>query len=149
MNTFMEIRQALIRLFKDRFPDFDVFAEEIIKTDEEDPQAAKENWIFLDMIPAGNTTVNGSHTDRSLLIDAAIHTKKESNAGYLEISQEVDGILRPVFRFGTRAITVSNVEFHVTDHILHAIFSLTFRDSLEEAEPLPLMETLEGSITIN
>ncbi|MEY8355256.1 DUF6838 family protein [Lachnospiraceae bacterium 54-53] len=149
MNTFMEIKQALISLFKSGFPAFDVLFEEIVKTDDEDPLAAKEDWIYLDMIPAVNNTVNNSHTDRSILIDAAIHTKEESNAAYLGISQQVDGMLRPVFRFGTRAITVQSLDFQTTDRVLHAIFTLAFRDSAEEAEPLPLMETLEDGITIN
>lgn len=145
-ETFTEIKDALVKLFKKQFPAFDVFCEEIVRTDEDDPEAGQEDWIYLDILPASNTTANEFHTDRSILIDASVHTKKESNAEYLQISQEVDGMIRPVFYFGARAITVQNIEFKTVDKVLHAIFSLAFRDTVEEPEQLPYMETLEASV---
>lgn len=145
-GTLEEVKNALIKQFKNFFPTFDVFCEEIVRTEDDDPEAGLEDWIYLDIISASNITANEYHTDRSILIDASIHVKKESNAEYLQISQEVDGMIRPVFRFGARAITVQNIEFKTVDKVLHAIFTLSFRDTVDEPEQLPYMETLEDSV---
>ena len=48
---------------------------------------------------SGNQPAGRGYTDRSILVDAALHTKGESNLEYLQISQELDDLLRPVFRF--------------------------------------------------
>lgn len=89
-------------------------------------------------------------TDRRVLVDASIHTRSESNADYLTISQEVDDLLRPVFRFEdggeARAITVPDVACKVVDRVLHCTFTLAFRDSIQEPPPLPYMETLDTSV---
>uniref|UniRef100_UPI003FEFB852 phage tail terminator family protein n=1 Tax=Eisenbergiella tayi TaxID=1432052 RepID=UPI003FEFB852 len=144
MGTYKEIKTALVKLFKQRYSDFDVYCEEIVNTEE--TASESENWIFLDIIPAGNTTANEYHTDRSLLIDASIHTKTESNADYLDMAQEIDTLIRPVFRFGMRAITVQNIEFKTVDKVLHGIFTLAFRDTVEEPELPGYMETLDTSV---
>lgn len=50
MGTYKEIKTALVKLFKQRYSDFDVYCEEIVNTEETAPES--ENWIFLDIIPA-------------------------------------------------------------------------------------------------
>lgn len=81
-------------------------------------------------------------------MDAAIHTKGESNLEYLQISQELDDLLRPVFRFTdkgeARAVTIPDLAFNIVDKVLHATFTLAFRDSIEEPEAPPLMAELES-----
>lgn len=149
-TIYHSIRQALIALFKGRYPDFDVFCEEIAKTQNDAPEPDLEDYIFLDIIPVGNTTVDAEHTDRRLLVSVSIHTKEESSAGYLAMSQEVDGLVRPVFRFEdggeARAVTVPEASFQVVDRVLHGSFTLSFRDSAEEPAPPPFMETLDSSV---
>ena len=61
----------------------------------------------------------------------------------------VDALIRPVFHFGDRAITVHELEMKVVDKVLHSIFALEFRDSWEEPETPPFMETLELSTKPN
>lgn len=146
MGTFEEIKAALLKLFKQHYLTFDVYCEDIVKTEGEKSASDPDNWIFLDIIPASNTTANEYHTDRSVLIDASIHTKTERNADYLAIAQEIDTMIRPVFRFGTRAITVQNIEFKTVDKVLHGIFTLAFRDTVEEPELPGYMETLDSSL---
>ena len=149
-TIYQSIKLAMTGLFKGKYPAFDVFCEEIAKTRNNEPEPDLEDYIFLDIIPAGNTTVDAGHTDRSVLVDASIHTKSESNADYLAISQEIDELLRPVFRFEdggeARAITVPDVAFKVVDRVLHCTFTLAFRDSVQEPPPLPYMETLDTSV---
>lgn len=146
MGTLDEIKTALLKLFKQHYLTFDVYCEDIVKTEGEKSASDPDNWIFLDIIPTGNVTANEYHTDRSVLIDASIHTKAEKNADYLAMAQEIDTMIRPVFRFGTRAITVQNVEFKTVDKVLHGIFTLAFRDTVAEPELPGYMETLDTSV---
>lgn len=149
-SIFESIKKALISLFKGLYPASDVFCEEIPKTQNDEPEPDLEDYVFLEIIPTGNTTVNPYHTDRMVLVSAAIHTKSESNQDYLKISQEVDDAVRPVFRFQdggeARAITVPDISFRVVDKVLQVSFTLAFRDSIEESPQLPVMEDLEMSV---
>lgn len=148
-DTFQEIKLALIRAFKGKFSAYDVTCEDLTKTDEPGRENDLENWIFLDLMPVGNSTASPFHTDRRVLVDAAIHNVSEKNADYLAMMPEVDALIRPVFRFGDRAITVHELEMKVVDKVLHGIFTLEFRDSWEEPEAPPFMETLELSTKPN
>lgn len=148
MGTIYEsIKGSLVGLFKGLYPAFDVFCEEIPKTQIDAPEPDVEDYIFLDVIPAVNITVDAYHTDRRVLVDAAIHTASESNGDYLKISQAVDSALRPVFRFEdggeARAITVPDLSFKVVDRVLHCTFTLSFRDSVQEPSQPPFMEELD------
>lgn len=151
-TIYESIKNSLIALFKGRWPAFDVFGEEINKT-QEDGRAELEDYVYLDIIPSGNQTAGRGYTDRSILVDVAIHTKGESNLEYLQISQELDDLLRPVFRFTdkdeARAVTIPDLAFKTVDKVLHATFTLSFRDSIEEPEAQPLMEELEAAIRTN
>ena len=79
-----------------------------------------------------------------------IHTKGESNREYLQISQALEELLLPVFRFtdkgDARAVTITDLAFKTVDKVLHATFTLSFRDSDEEPVGLQLMEELESTI---
>lgn len=146
MGTYEEIKGALVKLLKERYPGFDVYGEEIVNTEAVESGADSENWIFLDIIPVSNVTVNEYHTDRSVLIDVSVHTKAERNADYLGMSQEIDTMIRPVFRFGARAVTVTNIEFKTVDKVLHGIFTLAFRDTAAVPELPGYMEALDASV---
>ena len=134
-TIYEAIRSSLIALLKGCWPAFDVFGEGIDKT-QEAGRAELEDYIYLD-----------------ILVDAALHTKGESNLEYLQISQELDDLLRPVFRFTdkgeARAVTIPDLAFNIVDKVLHATFTLAFRDSIEEPEAPPLMAELESNIRTN
>lgn len=151
-TIYESIKSSLIAIFRGLWPGFDVFCEDIDKT-QESGQPKLEDYVYLDMIPSGNQTAGRGYTDRSILVDAAIHTKGESNQEYLQISQELDDLLRPVFRFTdqgeARAVTIPDLAFKTVDKVLHATFTLSFRDSIEEPEAQPLMEELEAAIRTN
>ena len=80
-TIYEAIRSSLIALLKGRWPAFDVFGEGIDKT-QEAGQTELEDYIYLDIIPSGNQPAGRGYTDRSILVDAAIHTKGESNLEY-------------------------------------------------------------------
>ena len=149
-TIFESIKESLVGLFKGLYPAFDVFCEEIPKTRHDAPEPDIEDYIFLDIVPAANTTASAYHTDRRVLVDAALHTKSESNDGYLAMTQELDSALRPVFRFAdggeARVITVQDLTFKVVDRVLHCTFTLAFRDSVELPPQPPVMEELETTI---
>ena len=150
-TIYQSIKLAMVSLFKGKYPAYDVFCEEITKTQNDEPEPDLEDYVFLDIIPTGNTTVGPYHTDRRVLVDAALHTASESNGEYLRMGQEVDGAVRPVFRFTdggeARAITVPEVSLKVVDRVLHCTFTLSFRDSIQEAPQPPLMEELDIHIS--
>ena len=151
-TIYEAIRSSLIALLKGRWPAFDVFGEEIDKT-QEAGRAELEDYIYLDIIPSGNRPVGRGYTDRSILVDAAIHTRGESSRAYLQISQALDELLLPVFRFtdkgDSRAVTITDLAFNIVDKVLHATFTLSFRDSITEPEAPPLIEELEANIRTN
>lgn len=145
-NVFEEIRTALVKAFKGLFSAYDVFCEEIQRTDSADETAAVDNWIYIDMRPVVNQTINRWHTDRQVFVDVAIHTASEKNKAYYAIIPAVDGLIRPYFCFADRAITVADVGFRIEDKVLHATFTLSFRDSSPEPEPQPFMQELYTTI---
>ena len=148
-DVFGEVSRALVKAFKGLFSAYDVFCEEIQRTDAPDAgdeTAASENWVHIDMRPVDNTTVNRWHTDRRIFVDVAIHTASEKQKDYYAIMPAVDGLIRPYFCFGNRAITVGNINFEVVDRVLHAVFNLNFRDSCPEPEPPPFMQELDTNI---
>lgn len=151
-TIYESVKNSLIALFRGRWPAFDVFCEDIDKT-QEGGRTELEDYIYLDIIPAGNRTVGPGHVDRSILVDAAVHTKGESSGEYLKMAQELDGLLRPVFRFTdqgeARAVTVPDLSFKTVDKLLHCSFTLSFRDSIGEPEAPPFMEKLETAVKTN
>lgn len=146
MSIYVSIKNSLVALLKGLYPAFDVFSEEISKTDEDEPNEDIEDYFFLDIIPTGNQTLSEHHTRRSVLIDIAAHAKKESNAEYLCMADSIDRAIRPVFRFEDRAITIADASTSVVDCVLHYTFTLVFVDSIPEPEALPFMEELDFSI---
>ena len=132
-TIYESVKNSLIALFRGRWPAFDVFCEDIDKT-QEGGRTELEDYIYLDIIPAGNRTV-------------------ESSGEYLKMAQELDGLLRPVFRFTdqgeARAVTVPDLSFKTVDKLLHCSFTLSFRDSIGEPEAPPFMEELETAVKTN
>lgn len=141
-NIYQRIQDSLVRRFKGLFPDYDIVCEEIPRPENAPPL---EDYIFLDIIPVANETVSRHHTDRRILIDAAIHSKAETNAGYRAIGAVVDAAIRPVLQIGDRAITIPDMGIKIVDRVLHCTFTLAFRDSTEAEAPFPLMEELAVS----
>ena len=80
-TIYEAIRSSLIALLKGCWPAFDVFGEGIDKT-QEAGRAELEDYIYLDIISSGNQPAGRGYTDRSILVDAALHTKGESNLEY-------------------------------------------------------------------
>ena len=118
-TIYQSIKLAMVSLFKGKYPAYDVFCEEIAKTQNDEPEPDLEDYIFLDIIPAGSATVDAEHTDRRVLVDASIHTRSESNADYLTISQEVDDLIR----FNKTSRAYYNLVDGEADRILGKILS--------------------------
>ncbi len=145
-NIFITIKNSFIRLLKELDPLVDVFTEEIKKTEDVEQELDIETYYFIDIIPTGSTTVDRYFTDRSIFVDIAYHDKSESNALYLEKSDQLDKKIRPVLQFGDRFITINNASSKTVDHILHYSLTLNFRDCREETEEYELMNELENEI---
>ena len=146
MSIFLSIKNSLIALLKGIYPNFDVLAEEISKTDDDNNEYDLENYFFIDLIPVSNATVNEYHTERSLVIDIAGHMKAERNEDYLIMADAIDKAIRPVFRFEDRAITINQSSSKIVDKVLHYTFDLVFIDTVDAPEPLPYMDELDVAI---
>ena len=144
-QVLLQVKDAVIRAVKSLDPETDVFFEEIPHMDEAHGIRVEGNWYFLDLVPSGQT-VDGTYTDLGILVDIAYHEKHESNTGYLIRASELDAVLRPVLRFGSRRITIPQANVKITDHVLHYSFSLRFRHSEEKTEVFEMMRELDVAV---
>ncbi|MCM1212913.1 MAG: translation initiation factor 2 [Lachnospiraceae bacterium] len=126
-TVLIQIKDALIQLLKGLDPEIDVFCEEVKATDEEHGLEEQETYYFLEIVPNINGTVDKYFTDIGVFVDVAYHDRNESNTAYLIKAAELDGMIRPVFSFGDRHVTVPVMNNKVTDHVLHCSFTLSFR----------------------
>lgn len=141
-NPVIQIKDALTALLKKLDPDTDVFYEEIKDTDPDHGFGTEKTWYFIDLVPSANQTVDGIYTDRTVLLEVSYHEKGESNTSYLIKAAQIDAAVRPVFRFGNRAITVPDMDITVTDHVLHCVFRVSFRHSEEQPVTNEVMQDL-------
>lgn len=146
MSVYISIKNSLIALLKSIYPKFDVLAEEISKTNDDNNEYDLENYFFIDIIPVSNVTVNEYHTERSLVIDIAGHMEAEKNEDYLVIANAIDSMIRPVFQFEDRAITINQSSSKIVDKVLHYTFDLVFIDTVDAPEPQSYMDELEVTI---
>lgn len=146
MSVYISIKNSLIALLKSVYPTFDVLAEEISKTDDDDDSLDIENYFFIDIIPISNVTTGEYHTERSLVIDIAGHIEAEKNEDYLVMANAIDSMIRPVFQFEDRAITINQSSSKIVDKVLHYTFDLVFIDTVDAPEPQSYMDELEVTI---
>lgn len=161
------IKDGLTAILKAAYPQREIFSEEITKTQgvdlargfdleailnsevetepELDEKTDVEDYFFIDIIPAGARTLGAVFTDYTILIDIAAHVKSESNAEYYALGEEIDALVRPVFRFGDRAVTVEQASWRVVDRLLHYTFNFSFIPDVEVEINEPYMEELEAS----
>lgn len=116
-HPIIQIKNAITALLKGIDPDTDVFYEEIKGTEEKHGLDEPETYYFVDIIPNGNETVDRFFTDMGVLVDIAYHEKSESNTAYLIKGAEIDAVVRPVFSFGDRNITINDANMKVSDHV--------------------------------
>lgn len=145
-NPLVQIKEALLKLLNTLDPDVDVFFEEIKSTDEEHGLKTEGTYYFVEIIPNINDTVDKFFTDMGVLVDVAYHERHESNTAYLIKAAQLDGIIRPVFSFGNRHITIPGMGVKVTDHVLHCSFTIFFRQAEEAADEYQKMGELEVAI---
>ena len=144
-NVYHQIKDALVWALKTALPDMDVTSEHLAKTDY-GGSSDITNYIYISLTPVSRETVSAYHTRHSVVIDLAVHTAREDNAGYWALADTIDHSLRPVIRWGDRAITVPSVDYKIVDRILHCTFTLSYIDSADVQEQYPLAETLEADI---
>lgn len=142
-EILIQIKEAVIKLLNALDPDVDVFFEKIKSTDEGHGLKREGTYYFFEMIPHCNDTVDQYVTDMTVLADIAYHEKNESNTAYLMKAAQLDGMIRPVFSFGGRHITIPEMNIKVTDHVLHCSFAISFRQARESSEEYQKMGELE------
>lgn len=142
-NVLIQIKDAITVALKRISPDVDVFYEELKKTEKGQELLIPRTYYFVDIIPAGNSTVDRFFSDMRVLVDIAYHEERESNVAYWVRAAELDNAFRPVFIFGNRKITISDSSSKVSDHVLHFSFLINFRLSREQTEEFEQMGELD------
>lgn len=145
-HPIIQIKNAITALLKGIDPGTDVFYEEIKGTEEKHGLNEPETYYFVDIIPNGNQTVDRFFTDMGVLVDIAYHEKNESNSAYLIKGAEIDAVVRPVFSFGDRHITINDASMTVSDHVLHYSFAINFRQAWEQTNEFEPMGEQEVAI---
>lgn len=137
------IKNRLLALLKGRWPDRHNFAEEIPRTQGDEGQPPILDYFFLDIVPTGMTTMDKERSQLSVLVDIIAHTAAESNSEYLELADEIDKLIRPVFSFEAGAVTIPDASSRVVDRMLHYTFTLRFIVRRAPTETYDFMETLD------
>lgn len=145
-HPIIQIKNAITALLKGIDPDTDVFYEEIKGTKEKHGLNESETYYFVDIIPNGNKTVDRFFTDVGILVDIAYHEKSESNTAYLMKGAELDAVVRPVFSFGDRHITINDASMKVSDNVLHYSFAINFRQARKQTNEFEMMGELEVTV---
>lgn len=148
MNILQTVKDAAIRLLSDHDPEADVYGEEIIRTGETLDTGDRDDrkWYFVEVIPTSFTTISPLQTEVSLTVSIDYYEPGESIRQYGQKAVDLNGVIRPVFRFNvdgeTRGITVSRVNVNISGGLLHVTFPLIFLVS-DDGPELPTMEDLE------
>lgn len=146
---YTEIKAALLRTVRALLPDTDIFCEEIRSTQQE-PDGGLQDYVYLDIIPATSQTVSEYHTDYQVLVDIAVHLRAENNEEYILLAARIDRVVRPVFCFSDRAVTVASTSTQIVDRVLHVSFVLAYRDSIDDAgDDTPTPTEYELNTTIH
>ncbi len=145
-NPLIQIKNAVIKVLKSIDPQVDVCFEEIPHTDKEHGFNMPDRYYFVELVPTGNETVDRYFTDMGVLVDIAYHEKEENNTAYLIKGAEIDAVVRPVFSFGNRHITINDASIKVSDHVLHYSFAINFRQAWEQTNEFEPMGELEVAI---
>ena len=89
------------------------------------------------------TTMDKERSQLSVLVDIIAHTAAESNSEYLELADEIDKLIRPVFSFEAGAVTIPDASSRVVDRMLHYTFTLRLIVRRAPTETYDFMETLD------
>ncbi|MFI3231194.1 MAG: hypothetical protein R3Y29_06580 [bacterium] len=125
MNVYISIKNQLIKLLKEAYPDFDIFAEEINKTSE------NPNYFFIEVMPMSNELINKYHIQRSIFISIEGHLESELNVDYLNMMAKLESKIKNVFRFNDRAITIRRANSKIVNRALLYTFDIIFIDSID------------------
>lgn len=126
MSIHISIKNSLIKQLKNSFKDFDIFAEEINNTSN---STKNPNFLFIEIIPISTETSSNYHTKRTILITIEGHTETKKNHDYLEMLDKIDMLIRPVFKFDDRAITINRANGKIIDRQLLYTFEINFIDN--------------------
>lgn len=139
MNVYQSIKESLMKQLKKGFPLFDIFAEEIKRTEEND------DYFFIEIIPICNETMSPYHIQRTIFLSITAHTQSEKNESYLQMIDKMNDILQPIFCFENRAITIHRADSKIIDRCMLYTFELVFTDNSikqQQLKPFEIMQEL-------
>ncbi len=131
------IKESLMKQLKKEFPIFDIFAEEIKETEE------NEDYFFIEIIPICNEIINPYHIQRTIFISITAHTKSEKNESYLQMIDNMNDIFQPIFHFENRSITIHKADSKIIDRCLLYTFELVFIDYFMKQQNLKPFEIMQ------
>ena len=143
MISLLDIRDAMAALLKSAYPDWKVHFDNV-----ERPHAP----YFYVELEQRMRSVDDVCSERSIsvVISAVLpqdRAGRVSRRKLFELTDMLDGLIRPVFHVRDRAITVLDGRSTIVDDILHYYFDLNFVDAVEVAH-VDKMEELEFDLTM-
>lgn len=143
MISLVSIRDSLGTLLKSGFEGWKVHFDNV-----ERPQAP---YFYVEMT-ARARSLDEAYSERrvSMVVSAILPQNKAgrvSRKELFEVSDKLDGLIRPVFKVNDRAITVLDANSTIVDDILHYYFELEFVDAVERPQ-VDMMEELALDLTM-
>lgn len=148
MDPYGEIQDALARQLDAVFGPVPVYFERVAQAGDDGEPELTGDYIFVAMRGTGLTTLGPQRTGLAVLVDIAMHKQGATYRAYRTLAMEIDTLIRPVFLFGDRAITVHEADFRVVDGVLHYVFTLRYlpETAIEQDAAAELMSELEAVI---
>lgn len=139
---YTEIKNSIIAQLKAAYPAFEVYAEEIKKTDEDENTPELIDFFFVDIIPTGLTPFSADMNNHGYSIAISCRTGSGKNREYAAIAERLDGLFNPVMSFEDRHITVNNTTWNITDRMLSYVISFGFYDGTAQTDNAQIMGDL-------
>lgn len=143
MISLVDIRDSLASLLRAGFPKWKVHFDNV--------ERAEAPYFYVELTPRA-TSLDEAYSQRKISVVISALAKQNgagrvSRKELFEITDKLDGLIRPVFYVKDRAITIMDANSTIVDDILHYYFDLDFVDAAERPH-VDTMEELDIDMTM-
>lgn len=124
MQEFDLIKTSLIDNLK-KVIDQEVFFEELSQVND-----LKDYW-FVEIMPVSNTAVGAIFKQITYLVAITCSVNSPTKAKYMQMLHDLDPLLCPCFKFGSRAVTINDTTFTIVDDLAHYSFNIEYIPDVE------------------
>lgn len=124
MKEFDLIKTSLVNKLK-KVIDQEVFFEELSQVND------LEDYWFVEIMPVSNTAIGSIFKQISYLVAITCSVHSPTNAKYMQMLHDLDPLLCPCFKFGSRAVTINDTTFTIVDDLAHYSFKIEYIPDVE------------------